>query len=67
MEHQLCWALKTLPVPLRKVLEQISQIVNFVRGGALNSQLFKQLCIDVDAGHHLLHFHTNIRGGQEEI
>ena len=34
-------------------------MVNFVKGGALNSRLFKQLCIDMDADHHILLFHSN--------
>ena len=36
-------------------------MVNFVKGGALNSWLFKQLCIDMDADHHVLLFHSNTR------
>jgi len=61
MIHHQALASKTLPAPLGKVLDQTIQIVNFVKGGALNSRLFKQLCIDMDAGHHLLLFHTNVR------
>ena len=36
-------------------------MVNFVKGGAFNFRLFKQLCIDMDADHHMLLFHTNTR------
>lgn len=59
--HRQALASKTLPTPLGKVLDQTFQIVNFVDGGALNSQLSKQLDIGMDAGHHLLLFHTKIR------
>ena len=61
MIHRQALASKTLPVPLEKVLDQTIQIVNFVKGGALNSRLFKQLCTDMDAAHHTLLFHTNVR------
>ena len=50
-------ASKTLPSPLWKVLVQI---LTFVRRKALNSQLFKQLYIDMNTGHHLFLFHTNV-------
>ncbi|XP_042213890.1 zinc finger BED domain-containing protein 5-like, partial [Homarus americanus] len=61
MIHRQALASKTLPAPLGKVLDQTIQIVNFVKGGALNSRLFKQLCTDMDAAHYLLLFHTNVR------
>jgi hypothetical protein len=56
MIHRQALASKTLPAPLGNVLDQTIQIVNFV-----NSRLFKQLCIDMDAGHHLLLFHTDVQ------
>ena len=61
MIHRQALASKTLPAPLERVLDQTIQIVNFVKGGALNSRLFKQLCYDMDATHHSLLFHTNVR------
>ena len=61
MIHRHALASKTLPPPLREVLDQTVRMVNFVKGGALNSRLLKQLCIDMDADHHVLLFHTNTR------
>ena len=61
MIHRHTLASKTLPPPLREFLDQTIRMVNFVKGGALNSRLFKQLCIDMDADHHILLFHTNTR------
>lgn len=52
---------KKIPAPLGKVLDQTIETVNFVKGGAFNSLFFKQLCIDMDAGHHLLLFNIKIR------
>ena len=66
MIHRHSLASKTLPLPLREVLDQTFRMVNFVKGGALNSRLFKQLCIDMDADHHVLLFHSNTNGFQEE-
>ena len=61
MIHRHPLASKTLPPPLREVLDQTVRMVNFVKGGALNSRLFKQLCIDMDADNHVLLFHSNTR------
>ena len=61
MIYRHALASKTLPPPLREVLDQTVRMVNFVKGGALNSRLFKQLCIDMDADHHVLLFHSNTR------
>jgi hypothetical protein len=61
MIHHQALAPKTLPAPLGKGLDQTIQIANSVKGGALNSRLFKQLCTDMDAGHHLLTFHTKVQ------
>ncbi|KRY27265.1 SCAN domain-containing protein 3 [Trichinella spiralis] len=35
--------------------------VNFVEGGAFNSLILSQLCFEMDAYHHLLLYHTNIK------
>ena len=59
--HRQALASKILQAPLEKVLDQTIQFVNFVEGGALSSRLFKQLCTDMDAAHHSLLFHTNVR------
>lgn len=45
---------KALPALLEVVFDQTIKIVNFVKGGALNSRLLKQLCIDMDVGFQLL-------------
>ena len=37
------------------------KVVNFIKAGALNSRLFKQLCVDMDSEHQALLFHTNVR------
>jgi len=60
MIHRQALASKTLPVSFATVLEQVIKFVNFIKGGALNLRLFKQLCIDMDANHNLHIFHTNV-------
>ena len=59
--HRHALASKTLLPPLREVLDQTIRMVNFVKGGAFNSRLLKQLCIDIDADHYVLLFDTNTR------
>ena len=61
MRHRQALASKTLLAPLELVQSQTIQIVNFVKGGALNSRLFKHVCTDMDAAHDSLLFLTNVR------
>ena len=49
MLHRQVLASKTLPNALQKVLDEMIQIVNFIKAGALNSRLFKKLCMDMGA------------------
>ena len=51
----------TLPVEMRDVMNLAIKGVNFINVGALNSRLFKQLCVDMDSEHQSLLFHTNVR------
>jgi hypothetical protein len=60
MIYHQALASKTVPSPLWKVLIQMIQILTFVIRKALNSQLFKQLYIDMNTGHHLFLFHTKV-------
>ena len=61
MLHRQALASKTLPDSIQTVLEQMIQIVNFIKAGALNSRVFKKLCSDMDTGHLLLLCHTQTR------
>ena len=61
MIHRQSLASKTLPRSLENTLDEIIQIVNFVKGSALNSRLFKQLCAAMDADHQVLLYHTKVR------
>ena len=61
MIHRHALASKTLPPLLCKVPDQAIRMVNFVKDGALNSPLFKQLCIDMDVDRHVLLFYANTR------
>uniref|UniRef100_UPI00358FE70F protein FAM200C-like n=1 Tax=Myxine glutinosa TaxID=7769 RepID=UPI00358FE70F len=59
--HRESLASKTLPAEMRDFLNLAIKVVNFIKGGALNSRLFKQLCKDLDCDHQALLFHTNVR------
>ena len=61
MLHRQALASKTLPDSIQTVLEQMVQIVNFIKAGALNSRVFKKLCSDMDADHLVLLYHTQTR------
>ena len=48
---------KTLPDTLQKILDEMIQIVNSIKAGALNFRLFKK-CMDLDSKHLILLYHT---------
>eukprot|EP00106_Octopus_bimaculoides_P005906 XP_014773348.1 PREDICTED: protein FAM200A-like [Octopus bimaculoides] len=46
---------------MRTVLNVAIKFINFVKGGALNSRLFKVLCKDMEPEQETLLFHMNVR------
>ena len=59
--HRYALACKTLPISLKEVLNLVIKLVNFVKGSALNSHLFKELCRDMNADHESLLFYCAVR------
>lgn len=49
--HRVGLAFKTLPAPLTPTLNIVIHIVNHIKGGALNTTLFRRLCQYMDAAH----------------
>ncbi|XP_071037164.1 protein FAM200C-like [Parasteatoda tepidariorum] len=58
--HKHALATKTLPTSLKEALSKVIKTVNFIRRGALNHRLFKTLCQEMDAGHEVLLYHTEL-------
>ena len=58
MLHRQALVSKTFRDSIQTILEQMIQIVNFIKAGALNSRVFKKLCIDMDSNHLMLLYHT---------
>ena len=63
MIHRQALASKTLPDPLRVYLQTVINIVNFVKGSALNTRIFRNLCKKMDAIHDIHCYSTNKSGG----
>ena len=61
MIHREALASKTLPARLRATLTEVIKVVNYVKGSALNTRLFRQLCSHFDSTHHDLLFYTQVR------
>jgi hypothetical protein len=61
MLHRQALAAKTLPPSLAAVLQQTTEVVNYIKSSALNTRLFKNLCNDLDAEQQTLLYHTNVR------
>ena len=61
MIHPQALATKTLPDPLQVHLQTVINIVNFVKGSALNTRIFRNLCKEMDAIHDSLLYYTEVR------
>ena len=59
--HREALASRTLPPPLKEVLQLAIKIVNYIKSSALNTRLFRLFCEDMDASHLNLLFHTSVR------
>ena len=59
--HKYVLACKTFPLELKSGLDFAGKAVNFIRGTALNSQLFEAFCDYFRKDHQYLLFHTEVR------
>ena len=58
--HKYDLACETLPLELKSVLDSVLKAVNFIRGRAVNSRLFKVFCDDLRKEHQYLLFNTKV-------
>ena len=61
MIHRYALACKTLPNFLKKVLNSVVKIVNFIKKNATIFRLFKQFCEEMDTDHETLLYYTAVR------
>ncbi|XP_075162700.1 zinc finger BED domain-containing protein 5-like [Haematobia irritans] len=59
--HRQALAARTLPDELRSSLNCAIEVVNFIKCSALRTRLFETLCLDLNADHKNLLFHTQVR------
>lgn len=59
--HRESLASKTLPLALKTVLDQVINMVNYIKSRPLKTRLFKQLCKSMEAQYESLLLHTEIR------
>ena len=59
--HRYALSSKTLPTPLKSILDLVAKIVNLIKAGSLHTRQFKELCKDMNAMHEILLFHTAVR------
>ncbi|XP_045109696.1 SCAN domain-containing protein 3-like [Portunus trituberculatus] len=59
--HRENLAAQKLSKDLHKVMNEVIQIVNFIKARALNSRLFSQMCSDFDSTHMHLLYHSEVR------
>ena len=61
MIHRQALASKTLPESLQDALNIAIKTVNFIKNGALNTRLFRNLCSEMNAEHQNLLYYTRVR------
>ena len=59
--HKYTLFCKTFPLELKSVLDSEVKTVNFIRGRAVNSRLFKTFCDNLGKEHQYLLFHIEVR------
>ncbi len=59
--HREVLVSKTIPVELKQVLNQVVEMVNYIKSRPLKSCLFEQICVDMDSQHKRLILHTEVR------
>lgn len=59
--HREALMSKTLGEKLKEVLDQVVQMVNFVKTRPVKSRIFEQICINMDSQHRRLLLHTDVR------
>lgn len=52
--HRYGLASKTLSLSLKEVLDSVVKMVNYIKSGALNTQLFRNFCKDMHFDHEAL-------------
>ena len=58
--HKYVLACKTLRLELKSVVYSVVKAVNFIRGRAMNSRLFKAFCDDFEKEHQYFLFNTKV-------
>ena len=61
MIHREALASKTLPDSLKCVFLVAIKMVNHIKSSALNTRLFQNLCLNMNADHKILLYHTEVR------
>ena len=59
--HRQALASKTMPSSLCANLAIVIKVVNYIKSGASNTRLFRQICEGMDATHQSLLFQTQVR------
>jgi len=52
---------KTLPITLKPILDQVVNMVNYIKSRPLKTRLFKKMCASMDAQHENLLLHSEVR------
>jgi len=61
MIHREALEAKSLPADLKEVMDQVSQVVDFIKSRTLQNRLFSQLCKAMDSEYECLLYHTEVR------
>ena len=61
MVHREALVAKSLPKDLQTIMNQVCQVVNFIKSRPLRNRLFSQLCKAMDSEYECLLYHTEVR------
>ncbi|XP_029656849.1 protein ZBED8-like [Octopus sinensis] len=61
MLHRYVLAVKTMPLELKNVLDDVIKIVNHIKKSPLNSRIFYSICEEFGSDEKVLLYHTEVR------
>lgn len=59
--HRENLVVKNISIELKNIFKKLTELVNYIKSSALNTRIFRQVCIDMNSSYENLLFYTEVR------